>query len=224
MVGKHFNQVEVKMLCALIDQRMEKSLPSSDLRMSLIQEIQKIQKSMGYLNDQQKKAKQRIRRDINQYPDSKEDAIIFCKHIDGTEFSISISDNYILWNSDGMTINLSFKYNTKIIGNKYIRAIVPKFSSEFYAGSYTVQTAVFEEIYFNDIAECSDFYLLEALFTVSEQEKKTLGTKICIECGQRSAVPDFNSKGHVIGNLEKPRESRKVVEYQCQNCSTIFYK
>ncbi|MFB8378101.1 hypothetical protein [Paenibacillus taichungensis] len=224
MIGKHFTQVEIKLLCALVDQRMEKELPSTELRLCLSEEIQKFGHRHGYLTDPQRKAHERVRRDITKYPDKKELVFIQCTHRNGTEFTISISDNRIIWNTSGHPTSVTFRYVTHKIDNNYIRTLVPKVMNELSVGAYTTQSSVFEEIYFNDVADCSDYYLLEALFTVSEQEKKIHGTKICMECGQRTAVPAPALQELSVIALGKPNDGIPVLKYQCQSCSTVFYK
>lgn len=225
MVGKHFTQVEIKLLCALIDQRLEKNLPSSELRLCLSEEIQKLGHRQGYLNDQQRKAHQGVRKDLSMYPDPNEKVMIHCTHSTGVEFSISITENQIYWNtSSSQPAYVSFRYVTHKIGNNYIRSLVPKVMNELSVGSYTTQSSIFEEIVFNDVVDCSNYYLLEALFIVSDQEKKIHGTKICMECGQRAAVPAPAIQELEVKLTGKAEEGIPVLKYQCQHCSSVFYK
>ncbi|MEN1990299.1 hypothetical protein [Paenibacillus hubeiensis] len=218
MVGSHFKELEVKLLCAQIDQRTQKNLPSLELRLKLSEEIMRIGKLQGYLSPKQEKARIRVRRDINAFFDPDEDVVVSCTHKSGKTFQINVTDNRMIWDNDGFPQSINFRYRNHIVHSKHLKSLVPR---ELHVGhdNYAIQGPEFEEVFFNDIDDCDNWHLLEAIFEVSEEEKKLLATKICSDCGARAAIP---SRTEVIVN--ESENSRPVVKYECTNCHAVFYK
>jgi hypothetical protein len=73
MVGKHFKILEVKLYCALIDQRIEYRLPTYMLRKRLTDLIHTINRSKRSKEEKQDKAESKIMRNYRlAYPQSQE--------------------------------------------------------------------------------------------------------------------------------------------------------
>ena len=65
LVGNHFEEMSIRLLCSLIDQRLENGIPSLKLRMSLLEEIKRLNGMPNrWVTERQRNIEQKIVKDI----------------------------------------------------------------------------------------------------------------------------------------------------------------
>lgn len=236
MIGKHFKQMEVKLLCALIDQRIQYRLPSYMLRKRLGSLIRTINENTGTKIDKQKKAEIKIQRDLQAYPLSKEEHFnfsvmlksgLFCK-IDLLFDEISYSD------VEGRTEITPIQYVTQWKENTYIRCIKPT-NKPIKPDEGTVENSPVISI--DEITYAHNQAILELLLTVTDFEKGIHEEKTCPSCRYERVTPRPGSFVLASGDTVEPPPRRKyqrrstvpsiplqkMVQYQCERCQTVFY-
>ncbi|MGE7828497.1 hypothetical protein [Paenibacillus sp. NPDC093718] len=216
LVGNHFEEMSIRLLCSLIDQRLENGIPSLKLRMSLLEEIKRLNGMPNrWVTERQRNIEQKIVKDIREYPDV-EPLIIHCTYFDGRQFSINLNEELILWDS-GNLINSWTSFCTALYQHDILRIMSAGEHLEMkIAEREQIQAIPVPVIYRKDIVESDNPELLDLIFSVTPKEMEILRKKLCKECGERVYITGEQVLNKVIQISTHP------MEYQCVNCKTVL--
>lgn len=240
MIGKHFNHLEVKLLCALIDQRIQFKLPSYMLRKRLVELIHAINENMVAKVEKQKEAESKILRDLQAYPLSQDECFNFSVVLNSGVFcKVDLQRDEISYSSvEGNTATTAISYVTQWQGKRYIRYIKGMEATEGMDKLYSLTTYETPVISSNNVSDAHNQAILELLLTVTDQEKGILEGKTCPHCRYRKVNPKPGSFVLASGDSIEPaprrkyqrrstinptRPLQKMVQYQCEKCQTVFY-
>ncbi|MEK5586634.1 hypothetical protein MKZ21_30715 [Paenibacillus sp. FSL P2-0536] len=240
MIGKHFNQLEVKLLCALIDQRIQFRLPSYMLRKRLVELIHAINENMVAKVQKQKEAEAKILRDLQAYPLNQDECFNFSVVLNSGVFcKVDLQRDEISYTSaEGITETTVISYVTQWQGNHYIRYIKGMEATEGMNKLYSLTTYEAPVISINSVTDAHNQAILELLLTVTDQEKGILEEKTCPNCCYKRVSPMPGSFVLASGDSIEPaprrkyqrrstfiptRPLQKMVQYQCEKCQTVFY-
>ncbi|WP_144024617.1 MULTISPECIES: hypothetical protein [Paenibacillus] len=181
MIGKQFSQPSFKLLCALIDQRIEYGLPSFMLRKRLLEEIEDFNKKATAVLEEQHKVEDKVRRDMLAFPFHTEltyklSLVLNC----GTVCKLDLKYNNISFTDpEGNSGLTPIVYVSQWQKNKYIRMIKPREVIEGIEHLYTVHSTHIPVITKENVSQCDNKAVLELLLTLTETEKSLLQEKKC---------------------------------------------
>lgn len=167
MVSRHFENLKVNLLCAIIDQRIEHNLPSLMLRKILLEEMKRVREVDGIIQYGEKKAYNRVVRDVSTYTEEREE-IITCLDCNDNEIILDLTNNLVTCKTSKGIITGNFQYNFKLSDGGPIRQILLK---SYKDNSETIQYVVLER---EDIIVCSSWDVLNLLFNCTDHEEKII--------------------------------------------------
>lgn len=125
MIGKHYPELHIKLLCSLIDQRITLRMPSYLLRIKLADEIREANQSNPSITDGQHDALRRVQRDLDAYPFATDQPCsITCTLDDGQLLTIDLRSNRLTWSR--CAGDYEIEYKTEPVRNGFARIISGK--------------------------------------------------------------------------------------------------
>lgn len=226
MISPLFHSLYIKALCALIDQRVEQQLPHISLRRTLLREIEQV----SLLNQQQLKAMKELREDLDAGEDKEPITWLVGMSETGRKYRIELYTNRIMWESDGEETEGQLEYGVMMYQGRAVRTL--QGVKEDYNSSYHFKIKSYSTplLLRHTLSVCRDPEMLDEIFKISQAEYRVHFTKICPDCGLRTAMPTRKEDDFILVGGEyniKTSEfevNHDVAQYQCDNCQAIFYK
>ncbi|MEK8217183.1 hypothetical protein [Paenibacillus sp. FSL L8-0463] len=237
LIGKQFPQTSLKLLCALIDQRVEFGMPSFMLRTRLFDEIHRFNiKSKSY-NEKQIQTENKMIRDLKAYPLNEEGKYTVQLTIEtGQTCTLDIKHNVMIFSgTDEKIVAAPITYVSQFKDQQYVRLIKVQESTIRFDNLSAMDTLQFPTISKSNIAQCDNEAILELLLTVTDQERLLLNERACPHCGSkktRSATERFVisqmppakiKRGRKVSTPDINSPSSDVMKYQCSECNTVFF-
>lgn len=187
MVARHFENLKVNLLCAIIDQRIEHNLPSLLLREVLLEEIERIQEEEGLIHRGQKKAYGRVLRDTSSYINDDE-LIITCLDSSDNEIVVNLLNNMVTCKSRRGIVSGEFQYNFKLSEEGPVRQM---FLKSYKNDCERLQYITLER---ENIIVCNNWDVLNLLFTCTDHEEKII-KKTCVDASLFEATGRGDRRG-----------------------------